>query len=172
MYEKRKGEDTEPHPRTLSPPEFHITLNPLCSFCLFCISIRTPPTPHNIQRELLALLVLHSDTTGTFFFSDFPLSPFHQQASFIAMKMKAMPQCHLKISARFVKVTDRTGGQNYAQKCSCRRHILSCEETVQGRERQMKFLSSPNLKINFICLQHFQPKPLLPNDINEFQFIC
>lgn len=98
--------------------------------------------------------------------------PFRQQASFIAMKMKAMPQCHLKISGRFVKVTNRTGGQNYAWERSRRRHLLSCEETVWGRERQMKFISSPNLKINFICLQHFQPKPLLPNEIDEFQFIC
>lgn len=44
------------------------------------------------------------------------------------------------------------------------------EETVRASERQMKFPSSLTVKINFICPQHFQPKPHLPNEVSVYMF--
>lgn len=49
MYEKRKAEGTAPQPTALSPPAFHITLNPLHSSRMFWIFVRTCPASHNVQ---------------------------------------------------------------------------------------------------------------------------
>lgn len=198
MYEKGKAEGTVPHPRALSPPAFHITLNPLHSSCTFWVFVRMSPAPHNVQPKqtapgpappsptlgllwssdvpLLALYTAHSIRfwgSGFYFlfenyFSNFSLARHHS----LLWKWK---MCHI-ITQRSheltLSVTNRTGGWNYAWKHSHRRHLLSFEETVWAKERQMKFLSSLTVKTNFICPQHFQPQPLLLNEIDEFLFIC
>lgn len=186
MYEKRKAEGTAPQPTALSPPAFHITLNPLHSSRMFWIFVRTCPASHNVQpnqTELspvppsptlgplwssdipsLTLYTAHSITfwgQGVYFlfedyFSDFSLAGHHS----LLWKWKL---CHI-ITQRSheltVSVTNRTGGWNYAWKHSHRRHLLSFEETVWARERQTKFLSSLTVKTNFICT--FNPNPSFP----------
>lgn len=124
MYEKGKAEGTVPHPRALSAPAFHITLNPLRSSCTFWVFVRMSPAPHNVQPKqtepgpappsptlgllwssdvpLLALYAAHSVRfwgSGFYFlfenyFSNFSLARHHS----LLWKWKNVPNYHAKIS--------------------------------------------------------------------------
>lgn len=63
-----------PHPRALSAPAFHITLNPLHSSCTFWVFVRMSPAPHNVQpKQTEPGPAPPSPTLGLLWSSDVPL---------------------------------------------------------------------------------------------------